>query len=405
MEAGGTSGQLRTAAGSLDARASSHREVERRLVLFVGAVVFVDTMFYAAIAPLLPGLAHELHLSKLSAGVMTASYPLGTLLGAIPGGILATRAGPRAAVFTGLALLASSTLAFGLLQDAAALDGARLVEGLGGSCSWAGGIAWLSREAPVERRGALIGGALAAAIVGALLGPVIGTVASAVGRAPAFGAVVVVAAALIVQALRLDPPARERTAGARSLRDAVLVAGVAAGMWLVTLPALAAGVLDVLAPLRLRHLGASVAAIGLVFLVAAGLEAVVSPTVGRISDRTGRLPPLRLGLALAAAALACFVLPATPLALGLLVVAIAGTLGVFWAPAMAMLSDEAEAIGLDQGLAAGLMNLAWAAGQVVGAGGGGAVAKASGDALPMLATAALCVLSLLVIASRPPAAA
>ena len=30
----------------------------RRLVMLIGAVVFVDTMFYAAIAPLLPALAH-----------------------------------------------------------------------------------------------------------------------------------------------------------------------------------------------------------------------------------------------------------------------------------------------------------------------------------------------------------
>ena len=60
------------------------RRGERRLVVVIGAVVFVDTMFYAAIAPLLPGLAHSLHLSKLSAGVMTASYPAGTLVAAIP---------------------------------------------------------------------------------------------------------------------------------------------------------------------------------------------------------------------------------------------------------------------------------------------------------------------------------
>ena len=65
---------------------SQRRAAERRLVLVIGAVVFVDTMFYAVIAPLLPGLVHELRLSKLSAGVMTASYALGTLLGSLPGG-------------------------------------------------------------------------------------------------------------------------------------------------------------------------------------------------------------------------------------------------------------------------------------------------------------------------------
>jgi hypothetical protein len=42
---------------------AAQRPAERRLVLVVSLVVFVDTMFYAVIAPLLPGLAHSLHLS------------------------------------------------------------------------------------------------------------------------------------------------------------------------------------------------------------------------------------------------------------------------------------------------------------------------------------------------------
>jgi MFS family permease len=110
-------------------------------VLVVSAVVFVDTTFYAVIAPLLPTLAHELHLSKLSAGVMTASYPVGTLVGSLPGGVLAARVGPKQTVAAGLVLLAGSTIAFAFLHDAVALDSARFVEGLGGACSWAGGLA------------------------------------------------------------------------------------------------------------------------------------------------------------------------------------------------------------------------------------------------------------------------
>src|SRR5437588_10973622 len=106
------------------ARANSS---ERQLVLLVAAVVFVDTMFYAAIAPLLPTLAHELRLSKLSAGVMTAGYPAGTLAGSLPGGVLAVRAGPKRTVFAGLGLLACSTLAFGFLNDVVLLDAARVV--------------------------------------------------------------------------------------------------------------------------------------------------------------------------------------------------------------------------------------------------------------------------------------
>src|SRR5205085_8738577 len=93
----------------------SRHAAERRLVIVVGAVVFVDTMFYAAIAPLLPGLAHSLHLSKLSAGVMTAAYPLGTLVAALPGGLPAVRVGPKRTVYAGLGLLAGAPLPLGLL--------------------------------------------------------------------------------------------------------------------------------------------------------------------------------------------------------------------------------------------------------------------------------------------------
>ena len=57
-----------------------------------------------------------------------------------------------------------------------------------------------------------------------------------------------------------------------------------------------AGVLNVLVPLRLHELGASGVAVGAAFLVAALAEAFVSPLAGRLSDRRGRLTPLRFGL-------------------------------------------------------------------------------------------------------------
>jgi MFS family permease len=369
-------------------------------VLVISGVVFVDTMFYAVIAPLLPTLTHELHLSKLSAGVMTASYPLGTLLGSVPGGILAARAGPRPTVMSGLALLAASTVAFALLHDAAALDAARAVEGIGGAFSWAGGIAWIAAETPPERRGALIGRTLAAAIGGALFGPVIGTLATAVGRTAAFGAVVILAALLIDACRRLGSAHVDARQGLGELRRALAKRGIGAGMWLVALPAIASGVMSVLAPLRLHHLGASAVAIGATFLLAAAAEAIVSPAVGALSDRRGRLLPLRLGLTATIALLVCFTLPRAVALLAALVIAVDAGLGVFWAPAMAMLSDAAEAHALDQGLAAALMNIAWAAGQALGSGVGGPLAGAVGDGLPTALAAALCLGTLAVLARR-----
>jgi MFS family permease len=116
--------------------------------------------------------------------------------------------------------------------------------------------------------------------------------------------------------------------------------------------------------------------------------------IGRISDRRGRLVPVRFGLAAAAAFLVLVTVPDTAFLLAATIVALAAALGTFWAPAMAMLSDAAEHAGLHQGFAFALVNLAWAVGQLAGSGGGGAVAKVSSDAVPLMAVAALCLLTL-----------
>jgi MFS family permease len=369
------------------------------LYLVAGAVVFFDTAFYAAVVPLLPALTRELHLSKASAGVLTAGYAAGTLVGSLPGGMLAERAGPRVTLYTGLALMGGSSLAFGLLGNVALLDLARFVQGVGGACTWSGSMVWLIAANPPERRGGAIGGALGAGIGGALFGPVVGTLAHGLGRGPVFSAVVLITAGLAAAVARLPCPgapaadlrsdARRnearpplRASFLRQLRRPAIVLG----MWLVTLPALASGALNVLGPLRLSRLGAGAAGIGATFLLAAGVEALLSPLVGQLSDRRGRMFPLRIGLGGAAIALA------------LLIVLETVALGTFWAPAMAMLSDAADSHGMSQGYALALINFAWAAGQIAGAGGGGSLAKAAGDIAPFVLTAGLCALTLGLLA-------
>ena len=250
----------------------------RRLFALVAAIVLVDTMFFTALTPLLPGYADELGLSKAEAGLLAAAYPLGVLVAGLPAGFAAARFGVKPTVLAGLAIMAATTLAFGFGESIWLLDAARFAQGLASSFAWAAGLAWLTDAAPAGRRGELIGSAMAAAIVGALLGPVLGAVASTVGTELAFGAVAALTVGLVAWALatparRRASPSRPRPCCGRSPRAALL-----RGAWFVALPALLFGVLGVLAPLRLDELGVGAIAIGGAFLLAAALEATLAPS-------------------------------------------------------------------------------------------------------------------------------
>jgi MFS family permease len=74
--------------------------------------------------------------------------------------------------------------------------------------------------------------------------------------------------------------------------------------------------------------------------------------------------------------------------------------GTLFTPASALLSDGAHRLNLNQGLAFGLANLAWAGGQTVGAAVSGALAQATSDLVPFVLLAAVCLGTLLVLRAR-----
>jgi MFS family permease len=378
----------------------------RRLVAFVCVVVFVDTMFYAAITPLLPSLSDRFELSKTAAGVLAAAYPAGTFVGALPGGWLAARAGVRPTVLLGLGLLVAASVAFAFASSVVVLDVARFAQGIGGAASWAAALGWLIGAAPRARRGQLIGTAIAAAVAGARFGPVLGVAAAEIGQEPVFGGVGVVGFALMVWALRMPAAQRGTATPLRTLLWSLLDRRVAAGMWLTTLPSVLFGTVSVLGPLRMDELGAGTAAIAAVFLGGAALEATAAPLVGRVSDRRGRLVPSVIGVATGGLAMVALPWTGSAWGLGVLIVLAGPAIGILYTPAMALASDAAERFGVAQGFAFAFVNLAWATGQAVGDAGSARLADAVGDRVPYLILAGACAVTfgLLVreLAQRPP---
>ena len=365
----------------------------RRLLVLVSVVVFVDAMLFGALAPLVPGYADEFGLSKTGAGLLVASFGAGALLGGIPGGLAAARWGPKSAVVAGLVLLAVSSFAFAAAEGPWALGAARLVQGFSSTTTWAGALAWLTVATPRERRGELIGTAFGAAVFGAILGPMFGAVA----RSGRHRRLVRRRRRRRRRARRLgrDPPGRrpeEQAPGAvsRAFADRRFIGG----LWLNTLPAWLFGTLVVLVPLQLDDGGFTPFAIGAVFLAAGLVETVVNPFLGRFSDRRGRLLPIRIALAASVVVALAFAGASDPYPIAVLTVLAAITFGAFYTPGMALVSDRTEAAGLSQAIGFGIMNTAWALGNMTGPALAGAIAEAAGDAVPYVLAAALCLLTL-----------
>jgi len=373
----------------------------RRLLLLVSVLVFVDTMLYAALTPLLPHFAHELHLTKTRAGTLVAAYAAGALVGGLPGGWATSRIGARRAVLVGLAGMGLASVGFAFADSFATLFLARFVQGLGSAFTWSGSFAWLLAAAPRERRGQLIGSAMGAAVFGALFGPVIGAAAALAGRAEVFCALAGLSVVLAVWTVRLGsaPPAAEAFSLAslrRALRNRLLLGGLG----LMAAPSLLFGVLAVLGPLHLSRAGWGAAAIGGLWLLGAGLEAIQAPIVGRISDSHGPLVPVRVSVAVGALASLGLAAGGRPLFYAPLVVLAAIAYGVLFTPAFALIADGADDAGLAQGMAFGLMSAAWATGAVAGPAAGGAIANATGDWIPFALGAALCASILFIIRPR-----
>lgn len=368
----------------------------RRLVLLCSTIVFVDALLFTALTPLVPGYAEAFDLSKAQAGLLSAAFGAGALVGGIPAGLIAVRLGPRGAVLSGLLLLAVASFAFAVADSALELGLARFVQGFSSVVTWAGALAWVVVSTDRERRGERLGTAFGAAILGAILGPMFGGIAETIGISGSFialGGVALALAAVATTQRAAESEPSQRGGLARALADPRFLGG----LWLNTLPALLFGILALLAPLALDEAGWTALAIATLFFAAGSIEVVLNPVLGRFTDRVGRLVPVRAALALAVVVALGLAATDKPAAIAVLACAAALSFGAFYTPGMALASDRAEAAGLAQGMAFGLTNTAWALGNTTGPAVGGAVAEGAGDAAAYLLAAALCASTLAAV--------
>ena len=369
----------------------------RRLLALSCAIVLVDTIFYAALTPLVPLFEEEFGLSKSAVGILSGAYGAGVLVGSVPGGYLASRSGVRTTALVGLILMSVTSVMFALADTTWLLVAVRFAGGFGSALSWVAAFTWLVDRAPEERRAEMIGVMISAAVVGALLGPVLGSVAATVGLLPAFASVAVVGGVIAVWAALEQAPVSSGDISLlpalRTLREPILLTS----LWFIGLSPLLFSALAVLVPLDLNRLGWGAAAVGTVFFVSAIFEAFVHPLLGRWSDRSGYRPPVLAGLFTSIGILLLLTWVGNPWLIGLLVVLAAGAFNATLVPGTALFSRGTEKAGMERAVAFAITNFAWASGYAVGAPLGGFLADLRGDALSYLTLTGVCLLTIVLL--------
>lgn len=379
--------------------AQRHRGSEHRIVILIRSLLAFESALYAAVTPVLPHYAHELHASKPAIGLLAAAYPAGMLPGSVLGGIVANRYGVRRATVTGLLMFTVSVVAFGFATDLVSLDALRFVQGAACGFVWGGGLAWVIAVAPRKRRGEVLGTVMAAAIVGTLAGPIVGTLAVAIGTQPVFLFIGAVSVALAVWTLdHPEPPRTTEPSTSIPLRALVGNPRVRLGFWLILLEAATLGALGTLLPLRLSHFGASGVLIGLTFLASSLMAALLARPIGRAVDHRGARLPLVAGLCATAVLLATLALPRSVAGLAVLgVITLGGPLSAYTIPGMSLMTDATEKMGVALAFASMMLNIAWALGETIGAPTAAIVSQATSDAVPFTLLAVTMLVTLVPV--------
>ncbi len=385
-------------------------ESHRRITIAVGLAMLVDAALFLAVLPLLPYYAERFDLDTLGVAVLLAIYPASTPVVALASAALTPRLGGRRIALASAVVMIGATVLFAVAPNATVLIFARFLQGAASSTVWTASMAWVTHNAPEDRRGRESGIVMGLFSIGSIAGPGIGVAADWFGTAQAFGGVALLSCGTLIATLlapagvpvpRGDPL---RRAVGRALRGPLTRAAIA----MAVIDPLVFATIDLLVPLDVAARGASTAAIAAAFALGALAGAATGPLGGRAVDRHG---PAAVGLVMAVTIALCPLV----LAFGLSVVGqlavIVFAAGAFAACAAAMFplaALGADAAGVGHGAVNALIGIFWAIGSTVSPLLAGAVAGVSGDTAAYALAAALCCPLVLIIfadglrsASRP----
>ncbi|MCX6458971.1 MAG: MFS transporter [Actinobacteria bacterium] len=347
------------------------------VLIAVCAAIFMETMQFSVLSPVLPELAAEFNIDDVGAGIISSAYAIGLVLFAIPTGRLAARIDERVGVGVGLALIGLANFWFAFAGTASQLVAARFVAGAASAMVWAAGMAWVSSTGPRSTQATRLATVISAAIVGSLVGPVLGTLITVTGRAPVFVFIAVVSLVLIVPTWFLGESHSTVEPSDHGLRHLLSTAALALAITFFI--GLFFSALSVMIPLEAVSLGASATVVGFAFIVGSLGQALLGPFIGRLTDKQGAVRVMSLTLSVLA--ILTFGLVVAPGALGpVVVLAILLPVGSgVYAPSSVAVDHQGHLLKLAPAISFSLWNMLWALGVALGAVVGPLIAQYTGN--------------------------
>jgi predicted MFS family arabinose efflux permease len=362
------------------------------VIVALGVAQGAGSIAYGSLPPLLTHYVLLLHLSVRAAGLLSACFGIGALVGVLPACICAGR-NPRPTALAGLLVLATGTAVIAWSAGRVEIEIARMAQGFGDSFAGVGALTSTFQVAPTSRRSEAFGMVNTLAIGGSFLGPALAVAAGVWGTRWVFSAGALGMALLGVSTLWM-PRRLESASSAGTLLRSVVRALAQRHSLPLALQAALGGLLATLAPLRLTHAGWSPTAVAVLFLTGAVLGALCYTRVGRRSDVRGER-------AVTIEILVASALGAGMLALGsrwILAPVLSIDAAVFSLlaiPTISRLYDRSPS-GRPHGSSSALVFAIWAIFNVAGALGAASLAAVLGTSLPFVLAALVCLAVILL---------
>jgi DHA1 family multidrug resistance protein-like MFS transporter len=348
----------------------------------------------------LPVYGREIGADAVQIGLFFSSFSLVMVLLRPMVGTGLDRYGRRPFVLAGIAGYAASMFLFGLWTAVWGVIVARVVQGIAAACLWVAVDAIIADVSGSSRRGRSFGGISQASNQGSIVGSLIAILTisqlgsqsvwswlfASYGLAAAVG--LILAWRGLPETYSPKPGTQERPiAWSRPWALLLLIAAVTSASGAMIGPIVLFFLQD--------RLGASAAEVGLAYMPAALVGALVAARLGALADRLGRKPLMLFGMAVAAAS--SFLMPGLGSVLALAIVqAVVAAAGAAGRPARRAL--VADLTGGDQrGRAYGIYALAGGLGATVGPVVGGWLYERVSPAAPFYVNGAVVAVSALVL--------